>query len=221
MVRLGIGLHGVAATLNEQRQMQMVATLKTTISQIKQIHAGETVGYSRRGVAQKEMTIATVGIGYADGLSRRLGNGVGKMMVMGHLAPIVGSVCMDMTMIDITGIPAREGTEVMVFRTECMIITLAQQTGTIPYEVLTSIFRTGKTRVFPRVTGSVWFTSITLNPIPVNSRNYIGGDQVRLVHGGEEYFDTLLDLIDHASTISICRYTSLIVMIQEWSYLMR
>lgn len=139
MVRLGIGLHGVAATMNEQRQMQMVATLKTTISQIKQIHPGETVGYSRRGVAQKEMTIATVGIGYADGLSRRLGNGVGKMMVMGQLAPIVGSVCMDMTMIDITGIPAREGTEVIVFGQEPSIITLAQQTGTIPYEVLTGI----------------------------------------------------------------------------------
>lgn len=139
MVRLGIGLHGVAATPNEQRQMQMVATLKTTISQIKLIKPGETVGYSRRGVAAREMTIATVGIGYADGLSRRLGNGVGKMMVMGHLAPIVGSVCMDMTMIDITGIPAREGTEVIVFGTEPTIIDLAQQTGTIPYEILTGI----------------------------------------------------------------------------------
>lgn len=139
MVRLGIGLHGVAATPNEQRQLQMVSTLKTTISQIKHIRPGETVGYSRRGVAQKEMTIATVGIGYADGLSRRLGNGVGKMMVMGQLAPIVGSVCMDMTMIDISGIPAREGTEVVVFGQEPSIIDISNQIGTIPYEVLTGI----------------------------------------------------------------------------------
>jgi alanine racemase len=139
MVRLGIGLHGVAATPNEQRQLQMVSTLKTTISQIKHIRPGETVGYSRRGVAQKEMTIATVGIGYADGLSRRLGNGVGKMMVMGQLAPIVGSVCMDMTMIDISGIPAREGTEVIVFGQEPTIIDISNQIGTIPYEVLTGI----------------------------------------------------------------------------------
>lgn len=139
MVRLGIGLHGVAATPNEQRQLQMVATLKTTISQIKHIKPGETIGYSRRGVAAKEMTIGTVGIGYADGLSRRLGNGTGTMMVMGQPAPIVGSVCMDMTMIDITGIPAREGTEVIVFGNAPTIIDIAQQTGTIPYEVLTGI----------------------------------------------------------------------------------
>ena len=139
MVRLGIGLHGVAPTPNEQRQLQMVSTLKTTISQIKQLHAGDTIGYSRKGVAKKEMTIATVGIGYADGLSRRLGNGAGKMLVMGQFAPIVGSICMDMTMIDVTGIPAREGTEVIIFGLDYTIIELANQMGTIPYEVLTSI----------------------------------------------------------------------------------
>ncbi|MFM7015186.1 MAG: bifunctional UDP-N-acetylmuramoyl-tripeptide:D-alanyl-D-alanine ligase/alanine racemase, partial [Bacteroidota bacterium] len=98
MVRLGIGLHGIAATANEQRQLQMVATLKTTISQLKTVSAGDTIGYSRRGVAQRDMLIATVGIGYADGLSRRLGNGVGKMLVNGQLAPIVGSICMVMSM---------------------------------------------------------------------------------------------------------------------------
>ncbi len=139
MVRLGIGLHGVAPTANEQRQMQMVSTLKTTISQIKHLHTGDTIGYSRKGIAKKEMTIATVGIGYADGLSRRLGNGVGKMLVMGQFAPIVGSICMDMTMIDITGIPAREGTEVIIFGPDYTILELANQMGTIPYEVLTSI----------------------------------------------------------------------------------
>ena len=85
------------------------------------------------------MTIATVGIGYADGLNRRLGNGVGKMLVMGQLAPIVGNICMDMTMIDITGIPAREGTEVVIFGQDYTIMELAKQMETIPYEVLTSI----------------------------------------------------------------------------------
>jgi len=139
MVRLGIGLHGIASSPNEQRQLQMVSTLKTTISQIRQVKAGDTVGYSRKGVADREMTIATVGIGYADGLSRRLGNGVGQMMVMGQLVPVVGSICMDMTMIDITGIPAKEGSEVIVFGQEPNIISIANLTGTIPYEVLTGI----------------------------------------------------------------------------------
>ncbi len=139
MVRLGIGLHGIAATVHEQRQLQMVATLKTTISQIKQVKAGETIGYSRKGVALKDMTIATVGIGYADGLSRRLSNGVGRMLVLGQYVPVIGSVCMDMTMLDISGIPAREGTEVIVFGQELSILDIAAQTGTIPYEVLTGI----------------------------------------------------------------------------------
>lgn len=139
MVRLGIGLHGVTSSVHEQRQLHPVATLKTTISQIKQVQQGDTIGYSRRGVAQREMTIATVGIGYADGLSRRLGNGVGAMLVDGKMAPIVGSVCMDMTMIDVTGMQAREGMEVVVFGQDYSIIQIAEQTGTIPYEVLTGI----------------------------------------------------------------------------------
>ncbi|MCE2846827.1 MAG: bifunctional UDP-N-acetylmuramoyl-tripeptide:D-alanyl-D-alanine ligase/alanine racemase [Sphingobacteriales bacterium] len=139
MVRLGIGLHGVAGTEHEQRQLQPVATLKTTISQIKHVHPGETVGYGRRGTAEREMTIATVGIGYADGLSRKFGNGVGSMFVAGKLAPIVGSVCMDMTMIDVTGIQAREGSEVVVFGQEPDILHLSRQLETIPYEVLTGI----------------------------------------------------------------------------------
>lgn len=139
MARLGIGLHGVAATTNEQRQLQMVSTLKTTVSQLRQVKAGETVGYSRKGVAKQDMMVATVGIGYADGLNRKLGNGVGKMLVLGQYAPIVGSICMDMTMIDVTGIPAREGTEVVVFGQDYSIMEIAKQLDTIPYEVLTSI----------------------------------------------------------------------------------
>ena len=140
MVRLGIGLHGVASTVNEQRQLQMVATLKTTISQIRQVKAGETIGYSRRGVATKNMTVATVGIGYADGLSRRLGNDVGKMMVLGQKAPVLGSICMDMTMIDVSEIPnAKEGTEVIVFGADPSILDISSEIETIPYEVLTGI----------------------------------------------------------------------------------
>ena len=139
MVRLGIGLHGIAGVPNEQRQLQLVSTLKTTISQIRYVKAGETVGYSRRGVAKSDMTLATVGIGYADGLNRRLGNGVGGMMVLGKFVPIVGSICMDMTMIDITGTQAKEGTEVIVFGQEYSILEIAKKIDTIPYEVLTSI----------------------------------------------------------------------------------
>jgi alanine racemase len=139
MVRLGIGLHGIAATPNDQRQLQMVATLKTTISQLKNIKAGDTIGYSRRGVASKDMTIATVGIGYADGLNRRLGNGVGKMLVAGELVHIVGSICMDMTMIDVSGLQVREGTEVIVFGQDYSILDIASAIETIPYEVLTGV----------------------------------------------------------------------------------
>ena len=139
MVRLGIGLHGIASTPNDQRQLQMVATLKTTISQLKHIKAGDTIGYSRRGVAAKDMTIATVGIGYADGLNRRLGNGVGKMLVAGELVPVVGSICMDMTMIDVSGLQVREGTEVVVFGQDYSILDIAAAIETIPYEVLTGV----------------------------------------------------------------------------------
>jgi alanine racemase len=139
MVRLGIGLHGVTTSSNEQRQLQSVATLKTTISQIKQVHPGQTVGYSRMGGGDKELTIATVGIGYADGLDRRLGNGKGSMLVAGVRVPIVGNVCMDMTMIDVTGMNVREGEEVIVFGSDPSIIDISDWTGTIPYEVLTGI----------------------------------------------------------------------------------
>lgn len=139
MVRLGIGLHGIASTPNDQRQLQMVATLKTTISQLKHIKAGDTIGYSRRGVAAKDMTIATVGIGYADGLNRRLGNGVGKMLVASVLVPVVGSICMDMTMIDVSGLQVREGTEVVVFGQDYSILDIAAAIETIPYEVLTGV----------------------------------------------------------------------------------
>jgi alanine racemase len=139
MVRLGIGLYGIAATTHEQQHLQQVATLRTTISQIKQVAMSETVGYSRKGRLKRDSVIATVAIGYADGISRRLGNGVGKFLVNGRLAPIIGNVCMDMCMLDVTDIPVREGDEVIVFGPELPVTRMAEVLGTIPYEVLAGI----------------------------------------------------------------------------------
>jgi alanine racemase len=139
MVRLGIGLYGVAPTEIEQKNLLTVGTLKSTISQIKSVSAKETVGYSRKGIARHNMLIATVAIGYADGFSRRLGNGAGKVLINGKLAPVVGNVCMDMCMIDITDIPAKEGDEVIIFGPDYPITNMAAALGTIPYEILTNI----------------------------------------------------------------------------------
>ena len=139
MVRLGIGLYGIASTPNEQNHLQQVATLKTTISQIKNVPANETIGYSRKGKVKRDTIVATVAIGYADGINRRLSNGVGKMMVNGKLAPIIGNVCMDMCMLDITEIPAKEGDEVIVFGTDYPVTEMAKAIGSIPYEVLVNV----------------------------------------------------------------------------------
>jgi Alr-MurF fusion protein len=139
MVRLGIGLYGVDSNETIQQQLKNVSTLKTTISQIKTVKAGESVGYSRKGIAEKDSVIATVRIGYADGYPRSLGNGIGKMLVNGKRAPVIGNVCMDMTMLDITGISAGEGDEVIVFGERLPVSELAQWAGTIPYEILTGI----------------------------------------------------------------------------------
>ncbi len=139
MVRLGIGLYGVASDPGYQDKLIPVSTVKTTISQIKKIPVGDSIGYNRKEIAKQEMIIATVPIGYADGLSRKLSNRKGKMVVHGKLAPIVGNVCMDMTMIDITDIPAEEGDEVIVFGEGYPVTEYAKDMGTIPYEALTSI----------------------------------------------------------------------------------
>jgi alanine racemase len=114
--------------------------LKTTIAQINYLHDGDTIGYNRRGVASSGTVTATVRIGYADGYSRNLGNGVGKMWVNGRLAPTIGSISMDLTMIDITGIPdVKEGDVVVVFGKELSVRKLAEWGQTIPYEVLTGV----------------------------------------------------------------------------------
>jgi len=140
MVRLGIGLYGIDSANSHRLDLQEVSTLKTTIAQIKHLHRGDTVGYNRRGLAANGTVTATVRIGYADGYRRDLGNGVGKMWINGHLAPTIGVISMDMTMIDITGIPdVREGSEVIVFGKELSVSDLAAWAGTIPYEILTAV----------------------------------------------------------------------------------
>ncbi|MBX2935346.1 MAG: bifunctional UDP-N-acetylmuramoyl-tripeptide:D-alanyl-D-alanine ligase/alanine racemase [Ferruginibacter sp.] len=139
MVRLGIGLYGADAVQAIQQQLKNVTTLKTTISQIKKIKKGESVGYNRNAVADKDSVIATVNIGYADGYPRILGNGNGKMLLNGKRVPVIGNVCMDMTMLDITEATAKEADEVIVFGEELPVAELAAMAQTIPYEILTGI----------------------------------------------------------------------------------
>jgi Alr-MurF fusion protein len=122
-----------------QQQLRNVTTLKTTISQIKKVKAGETVGYSRKGVIKEDAVIATVRIGYADGYPRALSNGNGKMWVNGNLLPVKGLVCMDMTMIDVTNAAVEEGDEVIVFGEPLSVHKVAEWADTIPYEILTGI----------------------------------------------------------------------------------
>jgi alanine racemase len=137
MVRLGIGLYGVSNF--NQEKLQEVSTLKTTVTQIHTLVEGETVGYGRKGKVKGQMRIATIPIGYADGIPRQLGNGVGKFSINRHIAPVFGSICMDMCMIDVTGIPAEEGDEVIIFGKGWPVSGLAKLAGTIPYELLTSV----------------------------------------------------------------------------------
>lgn len=138
MVRLGIGLYGIKSA-EEDLYIQPVATLKTSISQIKAIKPGDTVGYNRNGSLANGGMIATVGIGYADGYNRRFGNGKGTMRVKGVSVPTIGDICMDMCMLDVSGLDVIEGEEVIVFGEEPRVEALAEAIGTIPYEVLTGI----------------------------------------------------------------------------------
>jgi Alr-MurF fusion protein len=140
MVRLGIGLYGIDTTGSNQLKLQPVAALTSTIAQIKKVRAGETVSYNRHGLIKKDSLIATVRIGYADGYPRLLGNGVGYMLVHGKPAPIVGTVCMDMTMIDVTNIQdVNVGDTVTVFGNGLPIQQIAQWAKTISYEIMTGI----------------------------------------------------------------------------------
>jgi Alr-MurF fusion protein len=147
MVRLGIGLYGIEAADIEPDMIEPIGTFKSTISQIKTVNAGETIGYGRNGIAEKDMQLATVAVGYADGYDRRFSKGVGQMLVNDTLCPVIGNVCMDMTMIDVSQATCTEGVQVILFGKNPHIKTLANQIGTIPYELLTGISERVK-RVF-------------------------------------------------------------------------
>ena len=137
MVRLGLGLYGVCPFTN--RIIHNVSTLKTTILQIHDVPQDETVGYSRKGHLERDSRIASIPIGYADGLNRRLGNGNAYCLVNGQKAPYVGNICMDVCMIDVTDIDCREGDKVVIFGDDLPVTVLSDVLGTIPYEILTSV----------------------------------------------------------------------------------
>ncbi len=138
MVRLGIGMYGIG--MPNEVDLERVHTLRSSISQVKQVTEGDTIGYGRAGKVARDMIIATVGIGYADGLIRKAGNGRYAVVLNGCKAPIVGNICMDMMMIDVTGIPSVEvGSPVTIFGDVPTVETLARAAETIPYEVFTSL----------------------------------------------------------------------------------
>jgi alanine racemase len=149
MVRLGIGLYGISNDEEEQKYLENVGTLKSIISQIRTIDQGESVGYGRRFVAEKETKIATIPIGYADGIRRSWGNGLGYVVINNKAARIVGSICMDMLMVDVTGIDCKEGHSVIIFGENPSVNYIAKQLNTISYEILTGISQRVK-RVFFR-----------------------------------------------------------------------
>lgn len=139
MIRLGIGLYGVDSNKLYQDRLKNISSLKTVVSQIRKVAKGETIGYNRTFKAEKYMAIATIAIGYADGFKRLFSNGRGHVMINGNIVPVVGRVNMDMTMIDITDIEAKEGDEVTIFNEDLHVTTLAEKADTISYEIFTSI----------------------------------------------------------------------------------
>lgn len=139
MVRLGIGLYGISPETDIQAQLSPVSRLKTRISQLKRIPAGDSVGYNRRFVAQRDTVVAILPIGYADGLNRHLGYGNGRVLVNGAEAPIIGSICMDMCFVDVTDVPCSEGDETVIFGDARLLRQISDAADTIPYEILTSV----------------------------------------------------------------------------------
>lgn len=137
-VRLGIGLYGIDPA-KQGHELLPVATFRTIISQVKNIKEGESVGYSRSWKAPKDMKIATIPVGYADGFDRRFSNGVGHVIVNGKEAKVIGHVCMDMTMIELGDIEAGEGDSVIIYGPGNTVQDMAEKIGTIPYELLTGI----------------------------------------------------------------------------------
>ena len=147
MVRLGIGLYGVGNDSEEMEQLRNVGTLKTVILQIKEIEAGESVGYSRKFMATETTRTATLPIGYADGIPRAWGNEKGYVLINNQKAPIVGNICMDMLMVNITDIDCKEGDTAIIFGKDPSVVTIAEALNTIAYEILAGISHRVK-RVF-------------------------------------------------------------------------
>ena len=139
MVRLGIGLYGIEVNGLFAQDLRTISTLKTSISQIKTLPKGQSIGYGRKGEMKEDGKIATIPVGYADGYDRRFGNGKGHVLIRGKKAPVIGNVCMDMCMVDITDIECQVGDDVIVYGEKPSVIELAQSIGTIPYELLTNI----------------------------------------------------------------------------------
>jgi len=139
MVRLGIGHYGISSV--PEVNLKQVCALKTVILQIKKVKGGETVGYGRKGIINTDKFIAIIPIGYADGFDRKLGNGVGEVLINGKRAKVIGNVCMDLVIIDVTGIEAKESDVVEIFGDHITVSEVADWLKTIPYEVLTSVSR--------------------------------------------------------------------------------
>ena len=139
MVRLGIGLYGFANEKSKTSELKNVVSLHSCVSQIHTIKKGESVGYNRGCIANRPMKTATIPIGHADGISRKLGKGMGFVSIKNQRAFIVGNVCMDMIMVDISDIDCNEGDAVIIFDNQKTVETFAKNSGTIPYEFLTAI----------------------------------------------------------------------------------
>ena len=136
MVRLGIGLHGISAT---HANLQPVSSFKTYISSIRNVPEGQSIGYGRKSYTTRSSRIAVIPVGYADGLNRHLSNRVGNVFIKGKRVPIIGNICMDTCMIDVTDTNATIGDEVEIFGKHILVTELSEQLGTIPYEILTGI----------------------------------------------------------------------------------
>jgi alanine racemase len=140
MVRTGIGLYGFGNDLKFDKELKPVVSLKTVISQIHTLNKGESLGYNRAFVADKKTQIATLPIGHADGIGRQYGNGNGSVYIQSKPAKIIGNVCMDMIMVDITAINCEEGDEVLIFGEDVQTAdSFAKQANTISYEILTAL----------------------------------------------------------------------------------
>jgi alanine racemase len=139
MVRLGLGLYGFSPVPEIQSHLQSVITLKSVITQIKKVKKGDTIGYNRTFTASKNMRIAIVPVGYADGFPRAFSNGIGAILVHRKRCPIVGKICMDMTMIDVTSLEVSIGDEVIIYDAENTLKKMGASIGKTPYELLTAI----------------------------------------------------------------------------------